>query len=149
MIPHALRPAEPNDLGVVIHPWLQEMRLSPASFGIPNRTFFACQRRLILSILRGAETTIACDAERPNHVFGYVIHGPDFESSPVIHWLYVKSTYREMGLGRTLLEHSLGGRYPAWCSQASRHSLSLRAEKELRRYALTYNPFLNIPGAMR
>jgi ribosomal protein S18 acetylase RimI-like enzyme len=142
-----LRDAQPDDLAFCIHAWAQESEQAPAATGVPHQVFAPYQRRLIARVLQGASTTIACSPEASDHAYGFVASGPDYRGHPVVHWVYVKSTFRDMGLGRALLEHALQGRIGGWVTFASQRSLSRRAESSLRRYGLTYNPFLLIPSS--
>jgi GNAT superfamily N-acetyltransferase len=99
-----LRAPSASDLPVILDAWLQELRHAPWSMRMTDDEYFPAQRQLILYLLRVAQSTIACAEDDPDHVYGFVVHGPATAAgTPVLHWLQVKSAYRGVGLGRRLL----------------------------------------------
>jgi ribosomal protein S18 acetylase RimI-like enzyme len=140
-----LRDAQPDDLAFCIDAWARESALAPWATGVPPQLFAQYQRRLIARVMQGAQTTVACSPVTPVHAYGFVSSGPDYRGHPVVHWVYVKGTFRDLGIGRALLEHAMHGRIGGWMSFASNRSIAHRAMSTLSRYSLTYNPFLFIP----
>ena len=148
-LPHALRPPVEADMNVVIHSWVQELRHSGLSRSVPDVVYFPEQRQLVMSLVRASQTVVACNPEDSNHVFGYAcgIRGADMPGSSVggsvLHWLYVKSVYRKVGLGALLLEALLGPiaeRDAAYWTQPSKFA-GLRPDV-LARWKLVPNPYV-------
>lgn len=106
-LPHAVRAAVESDLPLIVHSWVQEMRHASTARGIPDQVYFPEQRRLVLGLLQRAAVVVAHNPDDEHHVYGVACvegGGP----TPVLHWLYVKSVYRQVGLGGALLDHALG-----------------------------------------
>lgn len=99
-LPHMMRPATEADLGFLRDPWVQEMRHSPWSRGVPDDVYFPEMKAFVGRVLRRSYTLIACNPEDPTHVFGFVT----FERPNVVHWIYVKRAYQRVGLGQALLD---------------------------------------------
>ena len=132
----ALRPAEPKDHPFIASAWVKEMRHAPFSRHCPSGVYVPCQHALVHQILAGSDAQIACDPANPDHLYGCAVHAGD-----VVHWLYVKSAYRGLGVGRALLFACFGDVLPeeVVCTQASQ----LFEDKRLvERYRLVYSPYL-------
>lgn len=99
-----IRRATDDDLGSIIGPWSQEMRHAPWSRGMPDDLYFPAQKQVIKKLLRRAITLVAADPEDGWHTYGFVT----FETA-MVHFLYVKDTFRRMGIGRKLLDSAIGG----------------------------------------
>lgn len=106
LLPHRIRPAVDADVALVTNAWVQEFRHAPAARFIRNADYYADQRTLIYRLLRASETLVACAPDDENHLFGFVTFGPGM----LVHWVYVKDSYRRIGLGDALLEAAFPGR---------------------------------------
>ena len=51
-------------------------------------------------------TTVAVSADDHEQILGYVCHEPN----KVVHYIFVKETFRRLGVGRVLLNHATGDR---------------------------------------
>jgi hypothetical protein len=100
-----MRPATEADLPLVIHAWVAEMRHSGFSRGVPDHVYFQGHRRLVLGILASASTLVAVDPVDAEHVYGCAVYEHDPRR---LHWLYVKSVYRLLGVARSLFSEALG-----------------------------------------
>lgn len=135
-----MRGAYAPDLALLVKSWVQEARHSPFSIGCPDDIFFPEHRRVVLALLRRAWTTVAVNVDDPDHIYGFVT----FELAPArLHWVYVKSPYRRIGLGRSLLESAFGpelGKGRVLASHLSNTARLLTAQAE--RLRLVYCPYL-------
>ncbi len=144
-LPHTLRPYAETDLPVAVHAWTQELRHSGFSRSVPDNVYFPEQRRLVTALVCASTTLVACNPEDANHVFGYVcgVRGVPGSSVSVLHWLYVKSVYRKVGLGALLLDALLGtveDRLLTYWSQPSKFA-ALRPDV-LTRWKIVPNPYV-------
>jgi GNAT superfamily N-acetyltransferase len=98
----ATRPAVADDLAFVFSTWLKGYRYG-SSFGrggMRNSVFYPAHREILEAIL-GREATdvlIASVADTPGIDVGYLVYEPN-----VLHWLYVKESFRRRGIARMLL----------------------------------------------
>jgi hypothetical protein len=58
---------------------------------------------VIKTIIKDADTSIivACDPNDESTIFGYIV-GQRIGAALIIHWTYVKHTFRNFGIGRNL-----------------------------------------------
>lgn len=93
-----LRPATAGDEPVVMSAWLRGHR----DFGDwprllhPDR-YFAQHKVAVAKLLARGRTEVACNPARPSQVFGFICH-----EGRTLHWLYVKDTWRTLGIARAL-----------------------------------------------
>lgn len=139
---HTIRRATAEDRGFVVKPWLQELRRSSTTRYVSDSVFFQQHGRLVQKLLARASVDLACDPADDQHFYGFVAHEPGVaeHAEPVIHWLYVKMAFRQLGLGRSLLAHvTHGGR--AIASHATDMLMGpMRAVIE--KYGITYDPYV-------
>lgn len=82
--------------------WIREFKLSPFARKIRNSIYFYNQHKIIDTLINKSKIIVACNIDDENHIYGYVV----FENikPPVLHWLYVKMSYRGMGIENLLLQ---------------------------------------------
>lgn len=101
----------PEEFAFIFDSWARSFRKSPWAGCVPNHLWDQVSRECAKSLLdRGARALVAVTPieGRPDErrVMGYSIYEPDRR---VLHWLYVKEDFRDMGVGRTLLEATCPG----------------------------------------
>lgn len=103
-LPVLVRDYEPfSDEEFVFHSWLKTYRNSPFAEGIRSSLYYPSQHRVIEQIIARSTVLMAVSKEDGNHIFGYIVFEKD---PPVLHWMYVKYSYRGMGMENLLLERS-------------------------------------------
>lgn len=95
------RPAGQEDVNFIFNSWLKSYRNSYATKNITSTFYFTEHHKVIERILAAAKTVIACNQEDPSQVYGYVV-GDTVDGIFVIHYLYVKHSFRGLGLGKLL-----------------------------------------------
>ncbi len=92
-----------DELCLVYDAWATSFRKSPWAGCVLNRDWDTTSRATIGEILdRGARILVAVQDidESTRRVMGYAVYEPDINC---LHWLYVKRTYRKLGVGKALL----------------------------------------------
>lgn len=145
-LPCILREAEPTDLAFCIDPWLKEASRGPMALMVPPSVFSEHFRRLILRVMQNGRTLVACEPADINHTYGFIVSGPNYMGLPVVHWVYVKSTYWGMGIG-TQLFRSVVSSGQSWCSMLSLLCQVPKNIKIMRDLRVIYNPFILMPMA--
>lgn len=133
-----IRPALLEDVPFIFSSWLKSYRDAPAVRGVPNSIYYAEQHRLIEKVFssKNLRVYIACDKEETTQIFGYLVAEVS-ESGPVLHWEYVKHSFRNFGVGKGLEKHLLEvcpG--PLTYTQAGKN-----CERLLKGREYIYNPF--------
>ncbi len=114
-LPLKLREAEADDLNFILSSWLKSFRdaqripdqKSAVWFNWPrpsNEVFFNFQQKLIVRLLQRSKCLVAVNPEDLSQVYGFIV----YENNPdIIHYVYVKSTFRKMGICKLLLSKSV------------------------------------------
>ena len=94
-IPIAFRPMEPTDVGFIVSTWLR----SEASLLSMRKDWCEAWRRPVINqhVLRD-RVTIACSAEVPRTIYGWICH-----AGQAILYAYVAHGMQGHGLGRALM----------------------------------------------
>jgi GNAT superfamily N-acetyltransferase len=105
----AVRPPTEKDYPFILQSWVrtyarsfEEGPLWPRA--IADAVHASVQRRLSRA---GVEVAVATNPTNPWFIFAYVVfeRTPD---GPVVHWVYVKDMYRNMGIGSDLVAYARG-----------------------------------------
>ena len=106
MIDLGIRAQQPEDIPFIFATWLWCVALcSPGKHSAKSRTAYRQHRRVVESILSRSATLVAHLPDDPNIIIGYICVEklPAPSARPVIHFLYVKGPWRNMGVGKLLL----------------------------------------------
>lgn len=95
------RPAGQEDVNFIFNSWLKSYRNSYATKNITSTFYFSEHHKVIERVLAAAKTIIACNPEDPSQVYGYVV-ADTVDGIFVVHYLYVKHSFRGLGLGKLL-----------------------------------------------
>ncbi len=101
-----IRPANSQDYNFILATWLRGLYYGDSWFSsIPKHLFMDNYKRLANATLTNPKIKIqvACLKEDPNVILGYSIVSADDKA---VVWLFVKTAWREQGIGRSLLPHS-------------------------------------------
>lgn len=97
-----LRASDPSDVPFIYSSWLKSYRDAPAVAGIPNGIYYAGQHALIERLLERSTVVVACSSDDPQQIMGYGVGEILAPSTAVLHWLYVKHTFRGFGIAKAL-----------------------------------------------
>lgn len=144
-------PEDSEDFGYILKTLTQSLHKQPHLKAIPNTIFFPQETQILKSILRqGAQVLVASIKGYPDDLMGYLIYDKRFSDCNVLHWMFVKGSYRRMGLASLLLEAALPEtQYPLMITQGKCFSVSNNSsylsdfERIQQRYPKAiFNPFL-------
>lgn len=123
----------PEDVPFLYNSWLKSYRDSPTVQSISNTVYYAEQHKLIERLLQApeAKAVVACNPEDPTQIYGYIVYQPD-----VLHWVYVKHTFRGAGIARMLVAEA-GLSAKLIYTHRVKNSERLVGERDA-----TYNPYL-------
>jgi GNAT superfamily N-acetyltransferase len=100
-VPHVLRPMRSSDEGFVFKGWHRSYLDSDLARAPSTDAYYDAQRAVIATCLARGTVDVACWPEDEDHLLGFVAH-----AGAVVHYVYVKETFRRRGLGRALVEHA-------------------------------------------
>lgn len=95
-----IRPMTVGDEGFIFNSWLRSFR---KSVDMESKAYYLFQHRKIEKLLRDSRVLMAVSEDDPDQIFGWVCFAP-FEDEYIVHYLYVKATFRKLGIGRRLFE---------------------------------------------
>jgi GNAT superfamily N-acetyltransferase len=132
-LPVVVRPMLAGDLGFVLNSWLRSYHESDVARYVPNDVYFADagHHGICVRLLQETPALMACDAANPHTLYGWVCGAPG-----VLHYAYVKSPFRRLGIARLLLQHA-GVEDGAVCTHFTR---ATKAWQE-RGHRYVYNPY--------
>ncbi|HET7378721.1 MAG TPA: hypothetical protein VFJ24_01645 [Gaiellales bacterium] len=118
-----IRSPEPADVALVCSTWKRSARL--AYPWMRTTAYYRDHGAAIEAALARSSVLVACEADDPGHVYGWICW-----EGRCVHYVFVKYTYRAMGIGTALLlatglVRREGGRL-AGALQASHYSASHR-----------------------
>lgn len=135
-----LRTANDEDLPFIFNSWLKSYRFSHFAEKITNTIYFSDHHKVIEKILKNSIVMISCNEDDPSQMYGYAV-GSQVDGIFVLHFIYIKHTFRNMGLGTMLLES-----YGFDSDNASVYTHHTRiAEKLAAKYNFVYHPYLMFP----
>lgn len=129
----------PDDIGFIFNSWLKSFRNSPWAKPMHNNVYFASHHALIDELIGHSKIYMACSKSNPAELYGYIVAGR-IQGVFTVHYVYVKHAFRNLGIGKLLLncysraENELGC-YTHFTYHVSKHKLDEKA-------ALLYNPYL-------
>jgi GNAT superfamily N-acetyltransferase len=129
--PLALRPyLAATDDPLVYSSWIQQVNDVPPLAGTDPRG----HRAVVTALLARAGATVACNPGAPDQIYGYVCA----ETPDVLHFVYVRNTWRRFGIGSLLLASVLPcfKREPIFATHATRALRHLRGP-----WRLEFNPY--------
>lgn len=94
--------------GFVYETWTRDYSRQPSMRRMPQQAYYPYQRGVVAALLGrpGTSVLVAHDAEDHDQVYGWVcseLEGGTF----VLHYVYVKRPFRELGIGHALLSEAL------------------------------------------
>lgn len=133
MIPHVLRKPNETDTAFIFATWLNNYRRLWDKRHVRSRVYFKYEKERVQDILESAQTTMICNPEDPNHIFGWATYSI-LPNITVIHYAFMKEQYRNFGIMRSFLT-SLPG------DKVITH-LTPKVNESIDKWGLIYNPYL-------
>jgi hypothetical protein len=104
-----IRSMEESDVNFIFSSWLKSYRNTQKY--VDSTIYFEGQHKLIEHILGNSDVYIAALDEDPDTIIGYAV-----VSGETLHWCYIKSTYRNLGFARIILDVAFKGEEPKFYS---------------------------------
>jgi hypothetical protein len=106
-----LRALEEPEINFVYHSWLRSLRSGNSFYkSIPSIIYFENHRKQLYKILDRSHCLVASPKDHPEIIVAYIVWENFDDKKEIIHYIYVKSDYRVMGLANLLVEVAAGDR---------------------------------------
>lgn len=138
-VPIQLRPANQEDVPFIFSSWLKSYKYAPWCRNLTNTVYYAEHHKVIERLLKTNDVIIACNPEDPSQIYGFVCAGT-VDGIFCLHYMYVKQSFRGLGIGKTLLnafQHD-----PSTAAVYTHHTRI--AEKQAAKYNFVYHPYILI-----
>jgi hypothetical protein len=100
-----IRPPDISDTGLIFNSWLKSYRNSDFAKHQCNAVYFGSYKLIVEKIISRSMIYVACDPKDYTHVYGYIVFEELPKNNLLLHYVYVKHTYRKMQVASKLLEH--------------------------------------------
>ena len=137
-LPISIREATPEDLSFIFSSWLKSFRSGLICKHVDNTIYFSEHHKVIERLLKRSTTVMACDPNDPATIYGYLCFDR-VEGILVVHYAYVKQTFRGMGVLRQLLKSIEGHDWNG--AGLFSHSTLISSRLSLK-YNLVYHPYI-------
>lgn len=135
--PIRIRKATEADVNFIFNSWLKSMRGGPMSKDVNNTTYYSEHHKVVERLLKSCETYVACSEADVAELYGYIC-AEKVQGVFVLHFAYVKHTFRGIGIGSALLNA-----YSHDASTASFYTHHTHmAQKLAAKYNMVYNPYI-------
>lgn len=140
----AFRDGNKDDENFIVHSWIQSVRGNDTGVkGMPHRTLWEFQRRLVMGMLSRCMVRVAVNKKHPDHIVGYCVF-EKVDTLLAVHFVFVKHIARRWGIGTALAKDACE-LMPASEIAVTQHSaLGKRFWANLSEQGLPnqFNPFL-------
>ncbi len=136
-LPIRLRKANQEDVSFIFNSWLRSYKHSLFARPVTNTIFYAEHHKIIERLLKTNQVVIACNDNDPSQIYGFICGG-HIDNIFCLHYIYVKHSFRSLGVGKALLnafQHN-----PSTAAVYTHHTRW--ADKLGARYNLVYHPYL-------
>lgn len=105
-----VRNSNPEDTAFIVSTWEKHFRKHNTGivFFVRKETYDEWHPKVIKRILQRPTTNVlvAADKEDPSVIYGYLCYEKLSDNLAVIHYCYIKSNFRKMGIAKELLKKS-------------------------------------------
>ena len=136
-LPIRFRTYNPEDRNFILNSWLKSYQKAAAVKDVDTRVYFGNQSDVIDRLIEKSHVVVAVSETDPTEIFGYIFREKIGETT-VVHYCYVKKTYRRLGVGHHLL---IAADYEPDEGLAYTHHTYV-ANKLRYKYSALFNPFI-------
>ncbi len=132
-LPYNIREAIPSDIPFIYNSWLKSFRFGNLdSRTMRTSVFYENYREVVDNILEQSQVVVACLPDEPSVILGYMV----FHKS-IIHYMFVKESFRRLGIATTLFKTHVGYGHVTYTHITNEITKHVRSIPHW-----TYNPFL-------
>ncbi len=131
------REASPKDVDFIKSSYLRSFRVCGDNTRMTNDVYYYNYGKVIERLMSRCKCLIACDVEDGFHIYGYVLYEM-IDDVPVVHYVYVKYTFRHLGIAKSLVKEAIG----ETCTTIAKSHVARIYDHLKKKHDIHYNPFL-------
>ncbi len=137
-LPIRFRNPKGSDHAFILNAWLKSYRKAFPTEGITNTIYYAEHHEIIKSILDKGNVIIACDDTNPDVIVGFIA-AEVVDVALVIHYAYVKNSFRGYGIAKLMYDTLAAPENPeiTYCTH-----LTDPISNACKRREIIFNPYL-------
>jgi len=136
-MPIRIRAITQLDVPFVMNAWLKSFKGAFFAKDIHPKTYFGNHHLVLQDLLQSCTTLVACSESDPTEIYGFITAEYQ-DGALVLHYIYVKHTFRNLGIAGQLL-----AQFPVSAAGVSFYTHhNAVAHKQAAAYHLLYNPYL-------
>jgi ribosomal protein S18 acetylase RimI-like enzyme len=135
-----VRRALEADAPFIFNSWLKSYRFGDLARNCDNAVYFNEHHKVIERLLKRCETFIACAESDPATIYGYICF-ERVEGMLVVHYVYVKHTFRNMGIAKELMKET--AHVPEQTAALYTHHAEIARKLQIK-LNLVYHPYILI-----
>jgi len=137
-LPVELRRARKSDIPFITSSWLKSHRYGYSSQSVPNTVYYHQHHKILEEVIPRSVVLVACNHEDPDQILGWMC-AEVVDTAMVIHYVYVKKSFRKFGLAKRLVQTMAEVEDPPafMCTHSNREVRDIVEKKEI-----IYNPYL-------
>lgn len=135
-LPIEIREGIVDDANFILNSWLKSYRRSMFACKMTDTVYYDCHHEVLRKLLKSCTVLVACPPNDPGQIYGYIV-AEVVDNVPVIHFAYVKHTFRGFGICTALVNKVKPENAGAMFTHYTRFSDKLAAK-----FSLVYHPYL-------
>lgn len=132
-----IRKATEADVPFIFSSWLRSYRTSRFAGEMNNTIYFSEHHKVIQRLLQSCEVYIACSEKDGTDIYGWIC-AERVQGIFCLHFVYVKHTYRNLGIGKMLL--NAYAHEPGLASVYTHQTVM--ALRLAAKFNMTYSPYI-------
>jgi len=143
-LPVEIRRARKSDIPFITSSWLKSNRYGYMVQSVPNTAYYYQHHKILEQVIPRSVVLVACNHEDPDQILGWMC-AEVVDTAMVLHYVYVKKSFRKFGLATRLVETMRKVEDPPaiMTTHSNREVRDILEDKEIM-----YNPYLlfaNLP----
>lgn len=135
------REANNSDIPFLTSSWLKSYRDAPAVRGVPNKVYYYFHHKVLEELISRGMVLVLHYEHTPDQILGWVCY-ETYDSAMLLHYMYIKKSFRGFGLARKVLEEILDRENPPVVLYTHKTTDIFPIERKLRDKGWVFHPYM-------
>lgn len=101
-LPIVFRQANKEDINFIFNAWLKSFRNSMFASKLSNTVYFSEHHKIVEKLITNSNVIVACPEDDTTNIIGFIC-ASTVEGVKCFHYVYVKQSFRNLGIAKMLL----------------------------------------------